>query len=290
MRPPPFGWPWLCCRACCWLSVYLHVLHPSINEFTDYLHFPFSDPHLIEGMNIHDDAAPPFCIKNMPGLHREAFNRMTDLSSALLAAGDFTIHSRVREALLAELASVDAAAAGHLHVASAPGGAARGSSEAANKAPHQPVASNGAADSTSAGSVAAPAADPHLDIYADDEPPAAAAAEGGSADMDADGGDAGDGAPGVPGVGAHTAAPGASAEAAGASASAGAGEGPAVVGVEQVHEDYVYDQASGCYYSSARGCWFDPARNLYADAASGQWFTVSESGQPQLVQRAGMSV
>lgn len=214
-------------------------------------------------------------------LRREAFNRMTDLSSALLAAGDFTIHSRAREALLAELAGAVPAAAPP-HASSAPDGAARSGSTDAS--PQLPVASSGAGGGGSAGSVAAPAADPHLDIYADGEPPAAAAAEGGSADMDADGGDAGDREPGVPGGGAHTVASGPSAEAAGASASAGAGQGPAGGGGEQAHEDYVYDQASGCYYSSARGCWFDPARNLYADAASGQWFTVSESGQPQLVQ------
>ena len=209
---------------------------------------------------------------------------MTDLSSALLAAGDFTIHSRAREALLAELAGADAEDVGPPHAASAPDGVARGSSGAANAAPQQPVDSSGVGDGRIAGSVAALAADPHLDIYADDEPPAAAAAEGGSADMDAEGGGAGDGEPGVPGGGAHAAAPGLNAAAAGASASAGAGEGPAGAGGEQAHEDYVYDQASGCYYSSARGCWFDPARNLYADVASGQWFTLSESGQPQLVQ------
>lgn len=209
---------------------------------------------------------------------------MTDLSSALLAAGDFTIHSRMREALLAELVGANAAAAGPPHDPSALDGAGRRSSGVPNKAPQLPVASSGAGGGGSAGSAAAPAADPNLDIYADDEPPAAAAAEGGSADMDADGGDTGDGEPGVPGGEAHTAALGLVAAAAAASVSAGAGQGPAGAGGEQAHEDYVYDQASGCYYSSARGCWFDPARNLYADVASGQWFTVSESGQPQLVQ------
>ncbi|KAK9840947.1 hypothetical protein WJX81_001959 [Elliptochloris bilobata] len=103
--------------------------------------------------------------RTVPAENLDAFNRMTELSSVLLAAGDFTIHSRAREALLRELA-----------------GGAEGGAE------------------------------------------------------------------------------------------------------HQGNSDYVFDQASGCYYSSTRGCWFDPERNLYADAASGQWFAVSDNGQPQLVQ------
>ncbi len=262
---------------------------------------------------------------------------MTELSSALLAAGDFTIHSRSREALLAELAGGDEPGPGSSGVASstraeldaanvsAAVGNGGGSLGNVSMQPSPASISHGASSRGAPGSsgadreasafAAAQAADPDVDIYAEEAPHQGLGGASNSADMDADecgpaGGDRGrpdcsgeaGAASGSSGArqGAARARDHMDAEVDGAVAGEpdvpgrnggacatgnfpGAGQGTAGAG-EQGLGDYVFDEASGCYYSSQAGCWFDPARNLYADAASGQWYSVTDSGQAQPVQ------
>ncbi len=262
---------------------------------------------------------------------------MTELSSALLAAGDFTIHSRSREALIAELTGGDEPGPGSSGVASstraeldaanvsAAAGNGSGSLRIASVQPSPAGISPGAsgrgapgstgADRAASAFAAAQAADPDVDIYAEEAPHQDLGGAGNSADMDADECGAAGGERGRPGrsgqAGAASGSSGAEqgaarardhmdAEGDGAAAgepdvpgrddgacatgnSSGAGQGTAGAG-EQGLGDYVFDEASGCYYSSQAGCWFDPARNLYADAASGQWYSVTDSGQAQPVQ------
>ena len=262
---------------------------------------------------------------------------MTELSSTLLAAGDFTIHSRSREALLAELAGGDELGRGFLGVApstraeldaanvSAAAGNGSGSLGVVSMQPSPAGISPGAssrgapgssgADRAASAFAAAQAADPDVDIYAEEAPHPGLGGAGNSADMDADecgaavdergrpdcSGEAGAAsfssgagqgaarardhmdAEGDRAAAGEPDVPGRTGGACATGNSLSAGQGTAGVG-EQGLGDYVFDEASGCYYSSQAGCWFDPARNLYADAVSGQWYSVTDSGQAQPVQ------
>jgi hypothetical protein len=174
---------------------------------------------------------------------REAFNRLTELADQLLAAGDLTVYSRPREALLAELAGAEpagpgpgpgSASAGSSHVDDSGTAGAAGSGGPPEPRPAAETRGDceaGAAASSAAGAAPpapaapAPPADPDEDIYADAD---MHARHGGSGDMDAEGA----GSAGAPGGArqASDAGGGAQAPAAGGAAAAGAGAGAAAAG------------------------------------------------------------
>ncbi|KHG20831.1 CD2 antigen cytoplasmic tail-binding 2 [Gossypium arboreum] len=47
--------------------------------------------------------------------------------------------------------------------------------------------------------------------------------------------------------------------------------------IEDVQNDYVYDESSGYYYSSTLGYYYDPSTGLFCSAATGQWYSFNES-------------